>query len=100
MLIFRTSFVTAFLLGVTLNCVAQQEPLKLSNPIAAQFEDGPPLGAIRMVPGEVVYFSFTAENYKRSETGKVQLTGHVQMFDPRGTSISPAEEIALVTTLS
>jgi len=74
--------------------------LKADNPVAAQFEDGPPLGALRLVPGEVVYFSFIAENFKKSDTGKVELTGHVQVFDPRGISIFPAEEIPLVTTLS
>jgi hypothetical protein len=102
MLTFRTSFAAVFLLGVTLHCIAQQQPvpLKLSNSVPAQFEDGPPLGALRIVPGEIVYFSFVVENYKRSDVGKVQLTGHVQIFDPRGTPVSPAEEIPLVTTLS
>lgn len=74
--------------------------LKVGNAVAAQYEDGPPLGSLRLVPGEVVYFSFTAENYRRSETGRVQLTGHVQVFDPNGTPIAPQDEIPLITDLS
>ena len=73
---------------------------QVSNPVTARFEDGPPLGSLRLLPSEVVYFSFTAANFRRSETGKVDITGHVQIFDPSGTAISPKEEIPLITTLS
>jgi hypothetical protein len=93
----------ALAVGVALPALAQSNAapvLHVGNPVAAQFEDGAPLGGVKLVPGEIVYFSFTAENYKRSETGKVVLTGRVQIFDPRGTSISPAEEIPLITNLS
>jgi hypothetical protein len=75
--------------------------LKAGNPVAAQFEDGAPLGALRLVPGEVVYFSFTAENFQKSaDTGRVELTGHAQVFDPSGIPIAPKEEIPLITDLS
>ncbi len=74
--------------------------LKIGNAVCAQFEDGPPLGSLRLVPGEVVYFSFTAENFRKSETRKVQLTGHVQVFDPSGVPIFPKDEIPIITTLS
>jgi hypothetical protein len=74
--------------------------LKVGNAVAAQYEDGPPLGSMELVPGEVVYFSFTAENYRKSATGRVQLTGHVQVFDPKGTAIAPQDEIPLITDLS
>jgi hypothetical protein len=74
--------------------------LKVGNAVSAQYEDGPPLGSLRLVPGEVVYFSFTAENFRKSATGRVQLTGHVQVFDPKGTAIAPQEEIPLITDLS
>src|SRR4051812_10220391 len=74
--------------------------LKVGNAIAAQFEDGPPLGSLHLVPGEVVYFSFTVENFTKSPTRKVSLTGHIQVFDPTGVSIFPADEIPLMTTLS
>src|SRR3954466_15096390 len=77
-----------------------QAPLKVTSPVAAQFEDGPPLGAMRLVPGEVVYFSFLVENFHRSESRKVELTGHVQVFDPAGVPIFPKDEIPLITTLS
>lgn len=100
---FRIAIFAAALLatlpGLIQNSAAQTQ-LKLGNAVAAQFEDGPPLGSYRLVPGEIVYFSFTAENYTRSATGRVELTGHVQIFDPRGTSVSPAEEIPLITNLS
>jgi hypothetical protein len=74
--------------------------LKVSNAVSAQFEDGPPLGSLRLVPGEVVYFSYFAEGYKKSDTGKVELTGHVQVFDPNGVAIAPQDELPLITTLS
>src|SRR5580658_8984385 len=66
--------------------------LNVGNGVAAQYEDGPPLGSLRLVPGEVVYFSFTAENFRKSDSGRVELTGHVQVFDPAGTSVFPVEE--------
>ncbi|HVW08554.1 MAG TPA: hypothetical protein VHC90_08230 [Bryobacteraceae bacterium] len=80
---------------------AQAKPeLKLVNPVAAQYEDGPPLGSMRLRPGEVVYFSFVVENYARSAERKVDITGHIQVFDPRGIPVAPADEIPMVTNLS
>ena len=104
MQIIRTFVFTAGMLAAALPVPAQNSAaataLKLSNGVAAQFEDGPPLGSYRLVPGEIVYFSFIAENYTRSATGRVELTGHVHIFDARGTSVSPSEEIPLITNLS
>lgn len=109
MQIIRTSFFTAgVLLAARLffiqSSFAQTSvgpaTLKVANPVCAQFEDGPPLGSLRLAPGEIVYFSFTAEGFRKSETRKVELTGHVQVFDPAGASIFPKEEIPIVTTLS
>lgn len=77
-----------------------QTALRVGSPVASQFEDGPPLGSLRLVPGEIVHFAFTVENYRRSDAGRVELTGHVEIFDPRGISISPSEEIPLITNLS
>ena len=74
--------------------------LTVNRPVAAQFEDGPPLGALRLVPGEVVYFSFFADGFRKSATGRVELTGHVQVFDPAGVAVAPTEEILIVTDLS
>ncbi|HVY93298.1 MAG TPA: hypothetical protein VHA14_11135 [Bryobacteraceae bacterium] len=80
---------------------AQTKPgLKLTNPVAAQYDDGPPLGAMRLRPGEVVYFSFVVENYARSADRKVDITGHIQVFDPRGIPVAPADEIPMITSLS
>lgn len=53
-----------------------------------------------MVVGETGFFRFAAVNFKTSDTGKVQLTGHVQVFDPRGTPIAPTDDIVIGTTLS
>jgi hypothetical protein len=75
-------------------------PFSVSNPICSQFDDGPPLGSLRPVAGEVVHFSFIAEGYTVSDTRKVSLTGHAQAFDPYGKPIAPAEEILVATTLS
>lgn len=88
-------------------CFAQNRPdaqtqpeLKLVSPIAAQYDDGPPLGGMRLRPGEVVYFSFVVENYTRSAARKVDITGHIQVFDPRGVPVAPADEIPMITSLS
>ncbi len=106
MQITRTASLAACLILAAGGCFAQPaQPtgaLKVSNPVAAQFEDGPPLGSLRLIPGEIVRFSFNGGGklYSKSETRKVQLTGHVQVFDPRGISIFPAEEIPIITTLT
>src|SRR5580693_9576309 len=105
----RTSRTSLFAAGILLawapallaqSTAAGPRTLRVINPVSAQFEDGPPLGSLRLVPGEIVYFSFNVENFRKSETGEVSLTGHVQVFDPTGTSIYPAEEVPILTTLS
>src|ERR1700733_13094558 len=97
-------FTAGILLGATHTAFGQTgaapRTLRAINPVSAQFEDGPPLGSLRLVPGEIVYFSFSVENFRKSDTGEVSLTGHVQAFDPTGTPIYPAEEIPILTTLS
>jgi hypothetical protein len=102
MQIFRTSlFAVGILLTATV-CISAQTTttLTVSRAIAAQFEDGPSLGALRLVPGEVLYFSFFADGFRKSATGRVELTGHVQVFDPAGVAVAPTEEILIVTDLS
>jgi len=75
--------------------------LQTSAAIVSQFEDGPGLeGSQKMVVGETGFFRFAAVNFKTSDTGKVQLSGHVQVFDPRGTPIAPTDDIVIGTTLS
>jgi hypothetical protein len=68
-------------------------------PVASQFEDGPPIGNQRVVPGESVFFRFGASGFKISETGRIELTGHVQAFDPRGNPIMPKDEVVVATSL-
>src|SRR5580698_6165917 len=60
--------------------------LKVTRAIVSESEDGPALaqGAV-FLPGEMLFFSFQVENYRMGLTGKVQLTGHIQAFDPAGT---------------
>jgi hypothetical protein len=70
------------------------------NAIVSQFEDGAPLGPDdRIVAGESLYFRFDAAGFRTSDAGKVQLTGHVQAFDPRGTAIVSRDEILIGTSL-
>jgi hypothetical protein len=100
----RTSlFAVGILLTATL-CIFGQgntTTLTVNRPVAAQFEDGPPLGSLRLVPGEVLYFSFFADGFRKSaDTRRVELTGHVQVFDPNGIAVAPTEEILILTDLS
>jgi hypothetical protein len=97
-----TLFAVGILLTATLCILGQANTtLTVGRPVAAQFEDGPPLGALRLVPGEVVYFSFFADGFRKSaDTRRVELTGHVQVFDPAGIAVAPTEEILIVTDLS
>jgi hypothetical protein len=99
----RTSL---FAIGVMLTaalCISGQTTtttLTVGRAVSAQFEDGPPLGSLRLVPGEVVYFSFFADGFRKSAARRVELTGHVQVFDPAGIAIAPKEEIPILTDLS
>jgi hypothetical protein len=78
-----------------------QTPLKAVRPQISQSEDGPPLaGGQAFISGEQVFFSFQVEGYKTGTTGKVQLTGHVEAFDPRGIPIAPSDEVVIGTTMS
>jgi hypothetical protein len=74
---------------------------RVTDPVVSQFEDGPPLaGGQKLVAGETLFFRFGVANFKTGVTGKVQITGHAQAFDPRGTAIAPQDEVAIGTTLS
>lgn len=94
-------FAAGLLLAARFCILAQPAPtLKVVDAVSAEFEDGPPLGSLRLVPGEVVYFSFITEGFTKSATGRVEITGHVQIFDPYGVPIAPKDEIPLLTNLS
>lgn len=74
--------------------------LQTADPAVSQFEDGPPLGAgQKLIVGETAFFRFGAVNFKTSDDGKVQVTGHVQVLDARGTPIMPVDEIPIATSL-
>jgi hypothetical protein len=76
------------------------QTLKLVRPVVSQLEDGAPFtGGQKPVPGETVHFSFFVEGYK-VDAGKVRLTGHAQLFDPRGTAATAREELAIGTSLN
>jgi hypothetical protein len=81
--------------------LAQTGPaLQVSNPIVSQFEDGGSIPAgQKLVPGETVYFRFSAAGFKTSESGRVQLTGHAQAIDPEGAAIIPRDEVVVATSL-
>lgn len=74
--------------------------LRVSDLIVSQFEDGPPVPAgQKLVSGETGYFRFSAAGFKTMESGRVQLTGHAQVFDPLGTPVMPQDEVAIATSL-
>ena len=74
---------------------------RVADPIVSQFEDGPPLaGGQKLVAGETLFFRFGVVNFKTSAKGAVEVTGHAQAFDPRGTAIVAEDQVAIGTTLS
>jgi hypothetical protein len=79
----------------------QAQNVGVARPIASQSEDGPPIeGGQGFLPGETVFFSFGVTGHKTGPSGKVQLTGHIQAFDPAGIPISVRDEQVIGTTLS
>jgi hypothetical protein len=93
------AFSLAFL--TTAAALRAQTPLKAVRPQVSQSEDGPSLESGQdFLSGEQVFFSFQVEGYKTGTTGKVQLTGHIEAFDPKGTPIAPNDEVVIGTTMS
>jgi hypothetical protein len=81
---------------------AQTPPaLKVTHAVVSESEDGPGFaqGAL-FQPGDMLFFSFQVENYRMGLTGKVQITGHIQAFDPAGTPIIARDEELIGTTVS
>ena len=77
------------------------QSLKVSRPVVSRSEDGPALeNGAAFQPGDMVFFSFQVENYRMGLTGKVQLAGHIEVFDVNGTPIMPRDEESIGTTLS
>ncbi len=77
-----------------------QQPLKTGRTVISDSEDGPQVNGEGFRAGEQVFFSYQVENYKVGSTGKVQLTGHIRAFDPRGMEIASPEEVVIGTTVS
>lgn len=76
-------------------------PVQVVRGVISQSEDGPALeSGLSLQPGDIAFFSFQVENYKMSSTGKVQLTGHIAVFDPRGVLVVPRDEETIGTTVS
>src|SRR5580698_8479526 len=81
--------------------VVPAQSLKAIHALISQSEDGQPIEkGLTFQPGDTVFFSVQVENYKIGPTGKVQLTGHIQSFDVKGTPIIPQDEEAIGTTVS
>jgi hypothetical protein len=79
----------------------EAQTLKTVRAVVAQSEDGPALpNGLTFQPGDIVFFSFQVEDYKTGATGKVQLTGHIQALDQKGTPITPLEEVTIGTSVS
>src|ERR1700679_2766075 len=79
----------------------EAQSLKVDRAILSRSEDGPAIekGA-EFQPGDMAFFSFQIENYRMGLTGKVQLTGNMQVFDRYGTPIVPRDEQVIGTTVS
>lgn len=86
------------ILGLAFPLGAQS--LKVARPIVSQSDDGPAIenGAV-FQPGDTAYFSFQVENYRMGLSGKVQLAGHIEVFDVNGTPIVPRDEELIGTTV-
>jgi hypothetical protein len=101
----QASPVFAFL-ALTLTLCAQTAPapsarnIRVARPVISQSEDGPPIeNGLPFQPGDIAFFSFQVENYKTGPTGKIQLAGHIEVFDPKGTPIIPRDEEAIGTSV-
>jgi hypothetical protein len=76
-------------------------PVRFVRAAISQSEDGTPVdSAFVFQPGDVAFFSFQVENYKVGPNSKVLLTGHMQVFDPKGTPVDPPDEQVIGTSLS
>ncbi len=81
--------------------VLPAQSLKAIHALISQSEDGQPIEkGLTFQPGDSVFFSVQVENYKIGPTGKVQLTGHIQAFDVKGTPIITQDEETIGTTVS
>jgi hypothetical protein len=75
--------------------------IRVVRAVLSQSEDGPAIGnGLSFLPGDIAFFSFQVENYKIGTTGKVQLTGHIEVSDSGGVHIVPRDEEVIGTSVS
>ena len=75
--------------------------IRVARAVVSQSEDGPAIGSgLSFLPGDIAFFSFQVENYKIGTTGKVQLTGHIEVSDSKGVHIVPRDEEIIGTSIS
>jgi hypothetical protein len=92
---------TALLAFLALSTPLWAQTLKIARPVISQSEDGTPIeNGVAFQPGDIAWFSFQVENYKTGPTGKIQLTGHIEAVDPKGTLIVPRDEEVIGTSVS
>ena len=95
------AFASALIAQTPVQGVPSGQSLRVARAVISQSEDGPAAeNGLGFQPGDLAFFSFLVENYKTGPTGKVQLTGHIDVFDPKGTPIVPRDEEVIETTLS
>lgn len=69
--------------------------------VISQSEDGPPVeSGAAFQAGDMLYFSFQVEGYKVGENGKVQLSGNIEVRDPKGTLVIPIDPQVIGTSVS
>jgi hypothetical protein len=93
---------TAFLLFL---CQPAFGALQVVNAGVHQMEDGPNIAlGSQFVPGETVYYSFQVAGYGTTpgatDTRKVRLSYHLDVFDPKGVKLVEPVDSVLDTTIS
>jgi hypothetical protein len=87
--------------GTQKNPAPAGQTIRVARAVISESEDGPAIeDGAAFQAGDLAFFSFQVENYRTGPTGKVQLTGHIQAFDSKGTPIVPRDEEAIGTTVS
>ncbi|HXJ42664.1 MAG TPA: hypothetical protein VNH18_25510 [Bryobacteraceae bacterium] len=100
----RLSFPVTALVMALCPLYAQKAParatLRVTEPVVSQFEDGAAIApSQKVVPGETVFFRYGAADFKTGENGRIQITGHMQAFDSRGTAIIARDEVVVATSV-
>lgn len=84
----------------TLHAQAIPQTIGIVQAAISQSEDGPPVAnGFIFQPGDMAFFSFQVEGYKIGPNGKVQLTGNIEVIDPKGTPLVPVDEEVIGTSV-